>query len=72
MVDDLSGRRGGGINVVEVGVFGVGDVVIDVDPGGGLRCGVKGVFAESGFGGAVECDGDLDVDWLGGRGLNFI
>ncbi len=58
--------------MVQICVGGVRHVVVDVDPEGRIGCGMKGVFAEARFGGAVKGDTDLRIDGVCWRSLDFV
>ena len=58
--------------MIEVTVLGVRDMVVNVDPECGLAGCVEGIISEARFGGAVQGDGDLNIEWLSGWRLDFI
>ena len=72
IVEDLAGGGGDGVNVIEITVFGVGDVVVDIDPEGGLGGSVQGVFSQAWLGGTVQGDGDLNVERIGWWSLDLV
>jgi len=47
-------------------------MVVNVDPECGLAGCVEGIISEARFGGAVQGDRDLNIEWLRGWGLDFI
>ena len=67
IVEDLAGGRAGGIDQVEIAVFRVGNVVVDVEPELHLGGGVQRGLAEPRLGRGVERDGHLHLDRLGRR-----
>ena len=72
VVEDLAGGGRDGIDMVEVTILGVGDVVVDIDPELGFGSGVQGIVSEAWLGGAVEGDGDLNIEGFCGWRLNFV
>ena len=47
-------------------------MVIDIDPEFGLGGGVQSIIAEARLGGAIECNADIDIEWLCGRSLDSL
>ena len=64
LIEDLSGCGAGGVDEVQIAVFRVGNVVVDVQPEFGFGSGVKRAVAESGFGGGIEGDGHFHIERL--------